>query len=496
MGWTARTLARLSVLIVLVASILPDPATAHTAGSDNPVFEQVYTNNGVSFGNPRLVVANGSASVDISWGPCNVRWAEPTNIRIRGLDTEGVPVTGWQTLVSIDYSAYPNCVYPQPVHKTELTVTSISSAPIHEVEFVGQVSGAVFMRARDLTVEAAQALKGVSCRNTAVAHGASTSTCVYRGRNGLVAYDNPNFTVSGTAVDLDVNFDPCDRTWPEGVGAYIRGLSSEGAPATGWHLFFTFDYGSLSCMTYGFDLRKTPIHKHGLPLPSWLGGHPSYVLEFRGRDTGEKFLRAKSNSLPLIEVSADPLPAGYYLLLDAVDAAECARIAILASRACVFDEIFELKANGQFAYSGVIVLELCTTTTTSSTGTTRNCVPHSFAVPAGRPPELPDPKDPEVPPPGSGPDDWVPPAGGGEPWIWIDEEGTHPGWPTPDGKWKRLCAGQGTQDMESLHWDGYHQPPKPPHWAWKDCWGKLWEMPFEWTRYGLEWFEYPNPWWD
>lgn len=137
-------------------------------------------------------------------------------------------------------------------------------------------------------------------------------------------------------------------------------------------------------------------------------------------------------------------------------------------------------------------VEICET----ENGVEGFCSKYLLATPEGPEPHLPNDDDPAVPPPGSGPDDWVPPSGPGEEeWMWIPEEGTHPGWPTPDGKFKRLCA-QGTADMESLHWDGFHVAPKPPHWGWTDCWGKIWEMAFEWTRYGNEWHEYPNQWWD
>lgn len=137
-------------------------------------------------------------------------------------------------------------------------------------------------------------------------------------------------------------------------------------------------------------------------------------------------------------------------------------------------------------------VEICET----ENGVQGPCSKYLLAAPEGPEPHLPDDEDPGIPPPGSGPDDWVPPSGPGEEeWMWIPEEGAHPGWPTPDGKFKRPCA-QGTADMESLHWDGFHAPPKPPHWGWTDCWGKIWEKAFEWTRYSNEWHEYGNQWWD
>lgn len=475
-----RVVSMVASTIMIVLVVEPWPGIAHPSGQDNPVFQQLTANNGVTFDNPKLLVAGSSAYFDISWSPCNVDWAEYVTIRIRGLDSAGTPATVWKTLDTVNYSSYPTCSWPQPLHKSVSVSPETASAPIHEIEFLGTSTGRVFIRAWDRTIEQAEALNGVPCRGTAVTHGTETSSCTFRGRNGLVAYDNPNFSVIDQRVSLDINFDPCDRVWPEGVAVYIRRVGVDGAPSTPWKVLTAFDYGALSCTDWGFDLRARPFHRHGVPLPSGLSGQPYYVLEFRGASTGETFIRAKAYWLPYIDEVDGLSPLESAQFQEILDENECARTAVAVFQQCVREQMLNVSISNvisvRWCFDDVsdLVLEIC--------------IPYFFALPSN-PPELPDEDDPSVPPD----EDWLPPvAQGEESWYWVGEEGTHSGWPTPDGKFRRPCLG--VDAFEYLHWDGLHALPKGPHWAYKDCEGNLWERPFAWTTYGNSWRN--DRWWE
>lgn len=116
------------------------------------------------------------------------------------------------------------------------------------------------------------------------------------------------------------------------------------------------------------------------------------------------------------------------------------------------------------------------------------CQRYYFSVPTGEPqptehPRLPDEDDPGVPPP----EGWVPPSQPGEPaWEWVPNDPTDPTWPTNRGRWFRDCPPGSDRQLEKLHWDGFHTPPKGPHWMHVDCLKQIFDRFFD-PSLGNEW---------
>lgn len=112
------------------------------------------------------------------------------------------------------------------------------------------------------------------------------------------------------------------------------------------------------------------------------------------------------------------------------------------------------------------------------------CQTYYFSVPTGQPepsehPEVPDDNDP--------PEGWVPPSRPGEPeWRWVPNEPVDPNWPTNRGRFVRDCPPGTIRLTEKLHWDGFHAPPKGPHWLHVDCLKQMFERFFD-PALGNDW---------
>lgn len=142
---------------VLTIVVVPmSRAAAHEGGPAMPVVEQLAPNNAVTYGDPRLVVTKEQtpwgeryyANYDVTSSPCDGRGAEQVQTYHRALDQWGIPVNrGYWSEEGYPWGA-GDCTTGQSMHRKDW-LRGWGPRPFHEIEYRGETSGRVFLRARD-----------------------------------------------------------------------------------------------------------------------------------------------------------------------------------------------------------------------------------------------------------------------------------------------------------------------------------------------------------
>lgn len=288
----------------------------------------IYYNGNVAYGNPNFSVAAGKANLDISWEPCDRDWTEGVNVWLRGVDAVGNPVTDWKAIQSFNYSGSGCSTYVQPIHKHGLTMDSaVAAAPYHEMEFRGEGSGKVFLRARSWGAGArVEDTLGPMCTGNGVPYAINPTGCQsdpVNSATGAFVTAVDDLRMSGVGVpfrmtrsytSIDRTAGPLGRGWTHSFASALiteangdMTLRSENGQRTRFALqadgtFRAFRGGrsKLSAITGGFQVksgdqslvrfdsggRPTAFldhHGNGLTLTYGADGKLSALTDYAGR---------------------------------------------------------------------------------------------------------------------------------------------------------------------------------------------------------------------